>query len=80
VSHDVDRPLEILSGIGNVSLKEGRPFVHLHLTLGDDTGRRRGGHAMPGCRIFAAEAAILKAEGPNKHRVYDEATGLFLWA
>ena len=80
VSHDVDRPMEILAGIGNVSLKEGRPFVHLHLTLGDDTGAAMGGHAMPGCRVFAAEAAIQPAEGPNRHRVYDEATGLFLWA
>lgn len=80
VSHDVDKPLEILSGIGNVSLKEGRPFVHLHLSLSDDTGAALGGHAMPGCRVFAAEAAIQPAEGPNRHRVYDEATGLFLWA
>jgi hypothetical protein len=79
VSHDVEKPLEILAGLGSVSLKEGQPFVHLHLTLSDETGAAFGGHAMPGCRIFAAEAAIQIAEGPEKHRVFDEATGLFLW-
>ena len=56
-----------------------QPFVHLHLTLSDETGAASGGHAMSGCRIFAAEAAIQVAEGPEKHRVFDEATGLFLW-
>jgi predicted DNA-binding protein with PD1-like motif len=79
VSHEVDKPVEVLAGLGSVSLKEGQPFVHLHLTLSNATGAALGGHAMPGCRIFAAEAAIQTAEGPEKHRVFDEATGLFLW-
>src|SRR5438270_1205451 len=40
---------EIGSGVGNVSVKEGKPFVHLHVVAtGPDGGRRRrtsdGGH------------------------------------
>lgn len=79
-AHEVDQPVEMLSGLGNVSLKDGQPFVHLHLVLSDKTGACIGGHAMPGCVIFAGECAIRPVEGPDLVRQFDEATGLFLWA
>ncbi|MEA4857652.1 MAG: DUF296 domain-containing protein [Solidesulfovibrio sp.] len=70
---------EILSGLGNVSLKEGQPCVHLHLTLLTRDFTVTGGHALPGCVLFAGEACITPIEGPRLHRIHDPATGLPLW-
>lgn len=78
-SHEFDEALEILAGLGNVSLKDGKPFVHLHLTLGRADGSCIGGHAMPGCEIFAAEALITPIAGAPLVREPDETTGLPLW-
>ncbi len=78
-SHPVDKNVELLFGMGNISLKDDEVFVHLHLTLSDATGAALGGHAMEGCIIFAGEAFIREVAGEPLNRVYDEATKLFLW-
>ncbi len=78
-SHDIDAEVELLAGMGNISMKDGEPFVHLHLMLGLDDGAAKGGHAMEGCTIFAAEAVITEIPGAALNRVFDESTGLFLW-
>lgn len=70
---------EILCGAGNVSLKDGQAFVHLHLSLSKSDGSCLGGHAMEGCPVFAAEAVLLPVPGAELARGFDEATGLFLW-
>lgn len=71
--------LEILSATGNISLKDGKPFPHVHITLADKNGRVFGGHLIEGTKIFAAEFVIADY-GENKlERVYDELTGLQLW-
>jgi predicted DNA-binding protein with PD1-like motif len=79
VSHEVNEAVEILTGVGNVSLKDGKPFVHLHLTLSREDYSCLGGHTMPGCVIFAAEASIIALDGPSLIRELDTATGLPLW-
>lgn len=79
VFHEVNEAVEILVGLGNISLKDGKPFVHLHLTLSKQDCSTMGGHAMPGCVIFAAECAIFPLEGAPLVRELDTATGLPLW-
>uniref|UniRef100_A0A831UCE7 DNA-binding protein n=1 Tax=Geobacter metallireducens TaxID=28232 RepID=A0A831UCE7_GEOME len=74
-----NKPLEIVSGTGNISLRDGTPFVHLHLALSDEEGKVFGGHAMEGCTVFAAEYVIMPLPGAAPVRVFDETTGLFLW-
>jgi predicted DNA-binding protein with PD1-like motif len=77
---DLDRPLEILSLTGNVSLKDGQPMVHAHVTLGDEEGRAFGGHLAPGTPIFACEFVIQECASEKVfQRGLDEETGLFLW-
>lgn len=71
--------LEIVSCQGNVSLKEGKAFLHLHAALGDTKLRTWGGHLFPGSKVFAAEVFIQEIEGPALKRVPDASTGLFLW-
>jgi predicted DNA-binding protein with PD1-like motif len=78
---DLNRPLEILTLIGNVSLKDGQPMVHAHVTLGDEEGRAFGGHLAAGAPVFACEFVIQECKSEKVfQRAMDEETGLFLWA
>lgn len=43
---------ELLSLVGNISLKEGKPFAHIHVVLGDREFQTFGGH------LFGAEVAV----------------------
>jgi len=70
---------EIVTGSGNVSLKDGSPFVHAHVLFADENGSSFGGHLMPGTVIFAAELHLAELYGEPLSRQYDEVTGLFLW-
>ena len=76
----IDEPLEILKLAGNVSLRDGAPFVHAHATMADRAGRAYGGHLAPGTIVFACECIIEAFDGPRLTRELDGATGLFLWA
>lgn len=71
--------MEILTCNGNVSLRDGKPFVHVHILLGDHHGKVFGGHVMPGTKVFACEVFIDEFEGEELQRAYDERTGLYLW-
>lgn len=77
---DLDRPMEILALEGNISLKDGKPFVHAHVTLADGEGRAYGGHVAEGTMVFAAEFVIQELKSDSSlERHMDEETGLFLW-
>lgn len=71
--------LEITSCLGNISIKDGQPFVHAHMTLADRAGKVIGGHLMPGTIIFACEVIIHEFGGEAAVRVVDDETSLFLW-
>ena len=78
---DLDRPMEILTLIGNVSLKDGQPMVHAHITLSDEEGRAYGGHLAAGTPVFACEFVLQECQSEKVfQRTLDEETGLFLWA
>ena len=55
---------EILSLQGNVSIKEGKPFVHLHVSLADEDMSARGGHLFSGTVSMTIELVML--EFPSK--------------
>lgn len=78
-SFSVDSPREILKLIGNVSIKDDKPFVHAHVTLADETGAAVGGHLMPGTVVFAGEFVLQEFEGEDLVRGFDYVTGLHLW-
>ncbi|ADD01566.1 protein of unknown function DUF296 [Thermoanaerobacter italicus Ab9] len=74
-----DEHMEILNATGNISVKDGKPFAHVHITLADKNGNAFGGHLMEGTIVFAAEF-VISDYGENKlERIYDETTGLQLW-
>ena len=72
--------MEILNLTGNVSLRDGKPFVHVHIVLGDPEGRTFGGHLLPGTKLFACEVSIDEFEGEKLSREFEQRTGLYLWS
>jgi hypothetical protein len=75
---DHEGALEIASGVGNVSVKEGKPFVHCHLMLSDHKGTVFGGHLMEGCIVNpTAEIHLQVLAGEVKRRL-DKQTGLWI--
>jgi len=77
---EMDRELEITKLVGNVSLKDGQPMVHAHVTLADKEGKASGGHLAPGTVVFACEFIIQIFEGTSLTRSHDPETGLQLWS
>lgn len=75
----IHQHLEVLSGVGNVSLLDGAPFIHTHAVFGDAGGRAFGGHVNHGCEVWALEVKIEEYVGQPPIRIPDEATGLSLW-
>jgi predicted DNA-binding protein with PD1-like motif len=75
---EIDTPHEMASCIGNISLRDGEPFVHAHVVLADETGNTKAGHLFEGI-VFAAEVRLHQLEGPRLERKHDEVTGLSLW-
>jgi len=76
---ELEEPVEIVSLLGTVSVRDGRPAIHAHACLADAEGRCFGGHVEHGCAVFACELVLDRLEGPALERGYDEVTGLWLW-
>ncbi|MGH2382623.1 MAG: PPC domain-containing DNA-binding protein [Candidatus Limnocylindria bacterium] len=70
---------EIVGFVGNVSLRDDRPFLHAHATFADADGATVGGHLLPGCEVFAGEVMIRELGNVSLVRQHDEETGLALW-
>jgi predicted DNA-binding protein with PD1-like motif len=66
--------------VGNISIKDGKPMVHAHVTLADGEGRAYGGHLAAGTPVFACEFAIHEYTADQVlARQNDPETGLMLW-
>lgn len=70
--------LEVISAVGNISMKDGKHFAHLHIVLGDEKKQLHGGHLLPGTKIIVAETRITVLDGQLVRR-FDPETGLYLW-
>lgn len=82
VSQTFTGEFEILSGTGNISIKEHLPIGHIHLTLSGTDFGCIGGHLMKGtAKVFACEFALFAMEGaePLFRGSGDPQTGLPLW-
>ena len=78
-TYTVEGPFEIISCIGNVSLKEAKPFIHAHVLLSDEQEKCVGGHLFSETTIFACELHLQEFDGKPMERNYDPVTGLMLW-
>lgn len=50
---------ELIMAMGNISLYEGKPFPHTHITLGDAKGETISGHLFEATVAIAAEIVLL---------------------
>ena len=76
---ETDSHHEIAGFVGNISLRDDKPFLHAHATLGDAAGATVGGHLLRGTEVFAAEVMIRELGEVSLVRLPDEETGLALW-
>jgi predicted DNA-binding protein with PD1-like motif len=74
-----EEALEIVHCAGNISLKDGKVFVHAHAVLADEKGETTGGHLFSDTKVFAGEMYVRELVGSPLERAYDETTGLYLW-
>lgn len=74
----INHPHEIASCVGNVSMKNGTPFVHAHAVLADENGDTKAGHLAEGI-VFAAEIHLHELRGTTLERKHDSVTDLSLW-
>lgn len=70
---------EISGFLGNISLRDNKPFLHAHATFADASGQAVGGHLLRGIEVFAAEVTIREMADVSLVRQHDEETGLALW-
>ncbi|MFH1470992.1 MAG: PPC domain-containing DNA-binding protein [Candidatus Micrarchaeota archaeon] len=61
---ELEEPLEIASASGNITLKDGKPFLHLHITLGRADHTALAGHLKRGIVSFTGEFFILELPPP----------------
>jgi uncharacterized protein len=69
--------VELLSLIGDIALKDGRPQVHAHVVVGRSNGRAYGGHLLEGkvrptCEIILTESPV------GMQRQFDPESGIAL--
>lgn len=73
----VDEETEVLGFSGNLSTKDGEPWVHAHVTLGKRDGSAMGGHLFEG-HVGATLELFVTSSPDDLRRVSDQATGLHL--
>ena len=70
-----DSTLELLSFQGNIALKDDKPFLHAHITLGNHDMEVSGGHLFE--MEVAAVGEFIKHDFKDKtHRALNEDIGL----
>lgn len=72
-----DQMLEVVSMTGNVMLKDGEPFVHVHGVFTDTTNNAFGGHIKE-MRVGVTLEIILTPLTSHTDRQLDDDIGLFL--
>lgn len=76
---DSDEHHELFGFVGNISVRDGRAFLHAHAGFGARHGGTVAGHLLPGCEVFVAEVTIREMTGVELNRTPDDVTGLSLW-
>ena len=73
----VTEQVEVLSLIGDVALKDGKPALHAHVVLGKADGTAVGGHLLE-ARVWPTLEVILVESPAHLRRRHDPASGLAL--
>lgn len=76
-SRELRQDMEITSLIGNISCKDGEPYLHLHINVADDHQNVYGGH-LNECVISATCEMFIDIIDGKVDRLFDEEIGLNL--
>ncbi len=77
VAVELSEQVELLSLIGDIALKDGKPQAHAHATVGRRDGKAFGGHLLKG--IVRPTCEIILTESPEHlRRTIDSESGLAL--
>ena len=69
--------MEILHATGNITLKDGEPFPHIHISVADDTCNAFGGH-LNEATISATFEGVMQIIDHEIRREFNEDLGLAL--
>lgn len=72
-----NRQLEVVSLIGDVTMLDGEPKVHMHAVLGQDNGSALGGHLLEG-HVRPTLEVVLTESPARLYRQYDAHAGIAL--
>jgi len=73
--HEFDEFLEVTGLLGNITQKDGKPFLHAHCTFGRKDTSVVGGHLISATVFPLLEVVITKTQNRATRR-FDEKTGL----
>jgi len=76
-THELDEQMEVVSLIGNATLRDGQPFVHAHVALGKNDLSVVGGHVNDLSVHPTLEISLVPGPRPV-HRALDESCGLYV--
>jgi uncharacterized protein len=74
-NHDYHEELEVTSLVGNVTLKEGKPFVHVHGTFGRKDMSVIGGHVVS-ATVHPLLELVVTPTANKALRRFDDVVGL----
>ena len=69
-------PYEIVSLYGNITAADGKPFIHAHIALGDNTFAVKGGHLKEAVVSVTCEITLTRFRD-DIGRTKDAANGLW---
>ena len=78
IKRNLSGEFELTSLIGNISTKEGNPFVHIHVNLSDEECNAYGGHLFSGTITATCEMIIMISQNKLLRKMNDH-IGLHLW-
>jgi len=74
-AHEIDEQVELVSLIGNAALRDGKPFLHLHASLGRRDLSLFGGHLQEAIAHPTVEVWLQPGHEPVV-RAFDENIGM----
>ena len=72
--HRFREQLEVTGLLGNITLKDGKPFLHVHATFGRKDASVVGGHVIS-ATVFPLLEVVITATENTARRRFDEALG-----
>lgn len=73
----LDEDVELISLMGNLTLKEGKPFAHIHGTFGDSNYQTWSGHVSKAIVSVTAEITVVFSDLSISREMNDD-VGIYL--